>query len=155
MQRALTPTVRPEPARVVVALLSVAAAYVHLAYTQSHWQEWWAYGAFFLAAAVGQALFAPAVICWRAPGLLLAGIAGNLAIAGMYLLSRTSGPPLGPHAHVIEPARSVDLVTAAAEIGLVGLLVMLLADRAGKSVINVLVLAGAVLWGLRLTGHLA
>src|SRR3954466_2125622 len=95
---------------IAAALLSCVAAYVHLVYTRSHWQEWWAYGAFFLACAVGQALFSLLVLRWRAPWLLLAGIAGNVAIAGMYLLSRTDGPPLGPHAHAIENAAPVDLL---------------------------------------------
>ena len=93
----------------VAAALSLAVAWVHLAYVASHLRQWWAYGAFFLAAGVGQALFAPLVL--RRPGRLVAaiGIAGNLAIVGMYVLSRTAGPPLGPHAHVPELVVAVEL----------------------------------------------
>jgi len=92
----------------VAAGLSLAAAYVHLAYLESHWRSWWAYGAFFLAAGAGQALFAPAILRWPSRALALVGIAGNVAIVGMYIASRTTGVPLGPHAHVPEPAGVID-----------------------------------------------
>ena len=48
--------------------------------------------------ASGQALFAPLVLRRPAPWVAAVGIAGNLAIVAMYVLSRTAGPPLGPHA---------------------------------------------------------
>jgi hypothetical protein len=144
-----------EPALLVSAGLSLVAGYVHLAFLQSHWQEWWAYGAFFLAAGVGQALYAPLLLRFRWTWLLLVGIAGNVAIVGMYLLSRTAGPPLGPHARAIEPAGVADLATAACEVVLVGILIGLLGRRARTWIINVLLMAGAALWALRLTGHLA
>src|SRR5438270_8061957 len=126
----------------VAAGLSLVAGYVHLVYMQSHWQEWWAYGAFFLATGVGQALYALALLRWPRPGLCLTGIAGNLAIVGMYLLSRTAGPPLGPHAHAIEPAGAVDLATTAGEIVLVVLLIARLDRRPRARVVNALVAAG-------------
>jgi hypothetical protein len=140
---------------VVAAGLSLWSGYIHFVYLQSHWQEWWAYGAFFLAAGVGQALYAPLLLRFRWSWLLLAGIAGNVAILGMYLLSRTAGPPLGPHARAIEPAGVADLATAACEVVLVGILIALLGRRARTLIINALLVAGAALWALRLTGHLA
>src|SRR3954466_12028957 len=113
MQSALRAAVRPGAAalagtarrrRLVAALLSLAAAWVHLAYTASHFQVWWAYGAFFLATGAGQALFAPPVLPRPRTWAALAGIAGTVAIICMYVMSRTAGPPLGPHAHVPEAA---------------------------------------------------
>src|SRR5205823_12618819 len=77
---------------VAAAALSLWSGYIHFVYMQSHWQEGWAYGAFFLAAGVGQALYAPLLLRFRGTWLLLAGIAGNVAIVGMYLVSRTAGP---------------------------------------------------------------
>src|SRR5919198_1481898 len=44
------------------AALSLLVAWVHLAYAASHLRQWWAYGAFFIAAGVGQALFAPLIL---------------------------------------------------------------------------------------------
>jgi hypothetical protein len=136
------------------AVLSLLAAWVHLAYAASHLRQWWAYGAFFVAAGAGQALFAPLVM--RRPVALVAavGILGNLAIVGMYVLSRTAGPPLGPHAHVPEPAGAIDLATTAVEIALVGVLLTLLGARTRRLATNLLLAGGAVLWALRLGGYL-
>src|SRR4051812_43096298 len=94
-------------AALTAAVLSLGVAWVHFAYTTSHFQVWWAYGAFFLAAGAGQALFAPLVLRRPRPWVALTGIAGNVAIVGMYVLSRTTGPPIGPHAHVPEAAGAV------------------------------------------------
>ena len=136
------------------AALSLAVAWVHLAYVASHLRQWWAYGAFFLAAGVGQALFAPLVLRRPTPRVAAVGIAGNLAIVGMYVLSRTAGPPLGPHAHVPEPAGAIDLATTGAEIALVGVLLTLLGARSRRWTVNLLVAGGALLWALRLSGRL-
>jgi hypothetical protein len=136
------------------AVLSLLAAWVHLAYTASHLRQWWAYGVFFLATGVGQALFAPLVLRRPAPAVALLGIAGNLAIVGMYVVSRTAGPPLGPHAHVPEPAGPIDLATTGAEIVLVGVLLTLLGARMRRWAVNGLLAGGAVLWALRLGGVL-
>lgn len=50
------------PAAGAAAGLSLAAAWVHLAYTASHWQDWWAYGAFFLGTGIFQAACVPAIV---------------------------------------------------------------------------------------------
>jgi len=138
----------------LAALLSLGAAWAHLAYSGSHLRQWWAYGAFFVAAGAGQALFAPLVLRRPVPWVALVGIAGNVAIVGMYVVTRTAGPPLGPHAHVPEPAGAIDLATTAAEVVLVGLLLTLLGGRTRRAVVNVLLAAGLLLWALRLVGGL-
>src|SRR3954466_14267617 len=155
MQSALRAAVRPGAAalagtarrrRLVAALLSLAVAWVHLAYTASHLREWWAYGAFFLATGAGQALFAPLVLRRPAAWLIATGIAGNLAIVGMYVVSRTAGPPLGPHAHIPERAGAVDVATTAAELVLVGVLFSMLGAAGRRRTANALLAAGALLW---------
>jgi hypothetical protein len=154
---AAAPAAAPAPrtaAPVVAAVLSLGAAWVHLAYTASHLRQWWAYGAFFLATGAGQALFAPLVLRRPRQWVAAVGIAGNLAIVAMYVMSRTVGPPLGPHAHVPEPAGAVDLATTAAEIALVGVLLTLLGGRSRRWVANLLLGAGVLLWALRLGGGL-
>jgi hypothetical protein len=138
----------------IAAALSLAVAWVHLAYVAPHLRQWWAYGAFFIAAGAGQALFAPLILRRPRPWLVLTGIAGNVAIVGMYVMSRTAGAPLGPHAHVAERAGTVDLTTTAAEIVLVAVLVTLLGGRTRRLVLDALLLGGVLLWALRLTGRL-
>jgi uncharacterized membrane-anchored protein len=138
----------------VAAMLSLGAAWVHLAYVAPHLRQWWAYGAFFLATGIGQALFAPLILRRPRPWLAVVGIAGNIAIVAMYVLSRINGAPFGPHANVPERVGAVDLATAAAEVVLIALLVTVLGRRARRTVANVLTAAGAVIWVLRLTGHL-
>jgi hypothetical protein len=145
---------RAQPTVAAVAILSLGAAWVHLAFVAPHLRQWWAYGAFFLATGIGQALFAPLILRWPRPWLAVVGIAGNVAIVAMYVLSRTNGPPLGPHANVPEPVAVVDLATTAAEVVIVALLVTVLQPRARRIVANVLTAAGALIWALRLTGHL-
>src|SRR5437868_15274279 len=49
-------------ATVAAALLSFIAGDIHIALVQEHFREWWAYGAFFVAAAAGQGLFAALVL---------------------------------------------------------------------------------------------
>jgi hypothetical protein len=138
----------------VAAVLSLGAAWVHLAYAAAHFRQWWAYGVFFLATGAGQALFAPVILRWPRPALAAVGIVGNLAIVAMYVFSRTNGAPLGPHAHVIERVGSVDLATAAAEVLLICVLVSVLGTRARRRVADLLVVAGVCVWALRLSGHL-
>jgi hypothetical protein len=144
----------PRTTVAAAAALSLGAAWVHLAYVAPHLRQWWAYGAFFLATGMGQALFAPLILRWPRQSLAVVGIAGNIAIVAMYVLSRTNGAPLGPHANVPERVGAVDLATAGAEVVLIGLLVTTLRPVARRTVANVLTAAGAIIWALRLTGHL-
>jgi hypothetical protein len=135
------------------AALSLLAAWVHLAYTSSHWRDWWAYGAFFLVTGLGQGLLAAALLRWPRHWTALIGIAGNLAIVGMYVQSRTIGVPLGPHAGVAEQTGAVDLATTGVEIATVALLLALVGSRTRRWIMNLLPLAGALLWAGRLTGY--
>jgi hypothetical protein len=136
------------------AALSLAVAYAHFAYAASHFAEWWAYGVFFVAAGNLQALFAYLLVWRPRPWLALAGVAGNLAVLAVYVLSRTSGVPLGPHARVVEQAGTVDWLTAAGEVAIVALLIATLDGRPRRWTINSLMLLGALAWLLRLTGDL-
>jgi len=148
------PSGRWSAAALTAAVTSLTAGWIHFAYMTSHWREWWAYGAFFLAMAVFQAAFAPAVLRW--PGLWTAyiGIAGNLAVVGMYVLSRTNGVPLGPHTGVVEAATPVDLACTAGEIALVGILLGMVNPAGRRWLINLMLFAGVALWVLRLTNRL-
>ena len=112
----------------VVAALSLLAAMIHIWVMPEHFEEWWGYGTFFLVAAFAQGLYAPGLLLWPNRVILLAGVAGNLAIVILWLVTRTSGIPLfGPHAGDIEEMGTLDLVCTLAEVGIIaglGVLVM-------------------------------
>jgi len=122
------PTVRATKGLVYSAVaLSLVAALIHLWVTPEHFGEWWGYGTFMLAAFVAQAIYAVFLLGWpRWPLLLVAGASGNLAIIGMWVVSRTVGTPLVPMAGEIEGMGTLDLICTASEVALVVLLVGLL-----------------------------
>jgi hypothetical protein len=132
--------------------LSLIAAWIHFAYTASHWRDWWAYGAFFVAMGVFQALCVPAILRWpRSTWVAVATIAGNLGIVGMYFYSRAIYIPLGPHYGVVEDVGVIDFATTAGEIAIVAIMLALTGSRSRRVIVNLLLLTGIALWLLRLT----
>ena len=132
--------------------LSLIAAWIHFAYTASHWRDWWAYGLFFVAMGVFQALCVPAILRWpRSTWVALATIAGNLGIVGMYFYSRAIYIPLGPHYGVVEDVGVIDFATTAGEIAIVAIMLALTGSRSRRVIVNLLLLTGIALWLLRLT----
>src|SRR5215212_6490969 len=92
--------------------LSLVAALIHLWVTPEHFGEWWGYGTFMLVSFVAQAIYAVALLVRpRWPLLLLAGASGNLAIIGMWVVSRTVGIPLGPAVGEVEGMGALDLIS--------------------------------------------
>ena len=101
------------------AALSLLAALIHLWVTPEHFEEWWGYGAFFLVTALAQALYAPLVLALPTRMVLLLGIAGNLTVVVLYLLTRTVGiPEFGPGAGEVEGVGFIDLCATASEVGI-------------------------------------
>ena len=101
------------------AALSLLAGLIHLWVTPEHFEEWWGYGAFFLVAGAAQILYVPIVVLWPTRIVLLGDIAGNLAIVGLYLLTRTVGMPFfGPEAGEVEGFGFVDVCATASELGI-------------------------------------
>ncbi len=114
------------------ALLSLLAAYIHVLVTGEHFEEWWGYGAFFLATVIAQGLYAP-LLMWRPRNtVLIVGIAGNTAIVLMWVVSRFIGVPVGPGAGEIEPVARLDVICTLAEIALIQVLVWELARMNSK-----------------------
>jgi hypothetical protein len=96
------------------------AALIHLLATPEHFEEWWGYGAFLLVCAIFQGVYAAVVLRWPARPVLLLGVAANLAVAILWLVTRTTGIPLfGPHAGEIEGVGVLDLACTLAEVGVV------------------------------------
>lgn len=145
----------PESQNIAVyatAALSAAAALIHLWAVPGHLVEWWGYGAFFIAVALSQVLFGVALLRWRSPAIFLAGIAGNLSVVLLYVMSRVAGMPLGPHAGKLERAGALDMAATVSEVAVVVLLVGLLEGAYRKVAVNALLLLGLALWLLRFAG---
>jgi hypothetical protein len=148
-----TNTVRWSAAALTAAGLSLLAGWIHFAFVSSHWDNWWAYGTFFLVSGLFQALFAPAMLKWPNHWTALVGVVGNLGIIGMYVMSRTYGIPMGPHIGVVEKATAIDLSCTAGEIVLVGILLGMVGPTSRRLIINLLLVVGVALWVLRLTNN--
>jgi hypothetical protein len=131
-----------EPRRMELwaAAFSILAGAIHGGVAPAHFSEWWAYGLFFATAAAAQGIFGLLLITrglertepkgsgWpevRAT-VYLAGIAGNLLIMAMWVLSRTVGVPLGPESGEVEEVGPVDALSKVFEAVLVALLLVLL-----------------------------
>ena len=91
---------------------------------------------------------------WPRWWLPFAGIAGNLAIICVYVVTRTSGIPLGPHRRVVEDATATDWSTTAAQVAIVIALLSMLDGRPRRWIINGLLVLGVLAWVLRLSGNL-
>lgn len=145
-----------------VAALSLAAALIHLWVAPEHFEQWWGYGAFFMICALAQGFLAVLVLRWPGNGLVaLSGIAGNLFIVALYVISRTWGMPLGadwalfsPDVAHLEDPELLGMVATAAEVGIIVSLATLLDGAYRRWTVNVLFAAGAAFWAARLLGLL-
>ena len=110
---------RPKLVLYAAAALSLLAALIHLWVAPEHFEEWWGYGAFFFVAAAAQLLYGPVLLRWPTRAVLLWGIAGNLMIVALYLLTRTVGIPLfGPKAGEVEQIGFADVCATTSELGI-------------------------------------
>ncbi|GAA4413289.1 hypothetical protein GCM10023168_36030 [Fodinibacter luteus] len=143
------------------ALASVLAGGIHLAVTPEHLEEWWVYGAFFVVVGCFQLALAALVLRRPTWPVALTGIVVNLSVVLVWVVSRTTGLPVEPpeditshvwsHTEGVGPA---DLAATGAELVVVCLLVTLLPPRLRRTTVNVLLVTGAGLWALRLSGAL-
>jgi hypothetical protein len=135
------------------AALTLLAAIIHLWVMPEHFEEWWGYGTFFLVVALAQGLYALFLLRWSGRPLLLLGVAGNLVIVILWLVTRTSGIPLlGPHAGEVEEVGALDLFCTLAEIGVIfGLGALAMKDLVTESriqVVVVLAVSALLFWHL-------
>jgi FtsP/CotA-like multicopper oxidase with cupredoxin domain len=98
METSARPTARrPGPALLFgAALLTAGPAAIHLAVAPMHFQEWVPFGLFFVAAGALQLAAAAAMLLRPSRRLFLAAGAGTLGVIALYLVSRTTGVPVGP-----------------------------------------------------------
>jgi energy-coupling factor transporter transmembrane protein EcfT len=121
-------TANPRWLIVLAAALSLLAALLHGWVMPEHFEEWWGYGAFFLVVAIAQTLYAFLLLRdASSPGLIWAGVLGNLAIIVLWAWTRTAGIPMfGPHAGEVEEIGAIDVVSKISEALLIACLVVLL-----------------------------
>ena len=124
--------------------LSVLAGKVHGLVMFEHFNEWWAYGLFFLIAASCQVLYGILLVLrpWKRQAkadvydrlAYVLGIAGNAAIVVFYLITRTLGVPVfGPEAGEVESITPISLASKAIELALIACLLALLHRTADSS----------------------
>ena len=121
---------RPSKMLYTAAALSLVAGLIHVWAMPGHYKEWWGYGTFFLVVAIAQVFLSDALLYRPRRRLFLAGVAGNLAVIILYVVTRTVGIPFfGPHAGEVEEMGVLDLLSIGVEIALVITLVVLLRVR--------------------------
>lgn len=116
-----------------LALLSTSAAVIHFAVLWEHFEEFALFGVLFAATAVLQLSWASLVLL-RPPSrpLLLAGAIGNAGLAGVWLLSRTAGLPIGPEPWTPEQVGVADVLATVFEVAIVCGAIALVGRRAGS-----------------------
>lgn len=119
-------------ASVVVALLSIGAAIVHFAVIAQHFDEWWLTGIFFLSIALFQLAWGLLVLIQPSALVYVAGAIANALIIVTWIVSRTTGVPVGPEAGEAEAVSFPDALATAFEVVLVVVLVVLLAERSAR-----------------------
>lgn len=119
-------------ASVVVALLSIGAAIVHFAVIAQHFDEWWLTGMFFLSIALFQLAWGLLVLIQPSALVYVAGAIANALIIVTWIVSRTSGVPVGPEAGEAEAVSFPDALATAFEVVLIVVLVVLLAERSAR-----------------------
>lgn len=104
---------------VTAALLSAGAAAIHYAVIETHFEEWWGFGAFFVASGIAQLAWAVLMVTWPSRRLLWLGVLGNAAIVALWVVTRTVGTLLGPDPYEPEPVGLADSVATGFEIAIV------------------------------------
>src|SRR5213080_2325749 len=89
-------TLRTRAFPITLSALSASAGLLHATVIREHFTEYWLFGAFFIVAASLQLVWAMVVLRRVGRNVLVAGAAGNGAVALIWWTSRTIGVPVGP-----------------------------------------------------------
>jgi hypothetical protein len=103
---------------------SLGAGLIHLAVVSEHVSEWWLYGVFFIVLGVVQMGWAVEAMESKALPVPRLFAAMNAAVIGLWLVTRTTGLPVGPGPWKAEAVGTADLVCSGLEAVLVVLLVL-------------------------------
>jgi hypothetical protein len=108
-----------ERVRIGMALLSVGAGVIHFAVIAQHLDEWWLTGTFFILVALFQIAWSVAVLARPSRLLYLAGAVVNALVVITWIVSRTTGVPVGPEAGEAESIGLPDVLATSYEVLLV------------------------------------
>jgi hypothetical protein len=109
-----------------VAGLSAGAAGIHFAVAPAHLAEQALEGYFFVGVAIAQALWAILVPRYPDRRLLAAGAGLNMLVAGLWLVVRLRGLPIGEQPWTPEPFGFTDTVSASFEVAIAASVLLLL-----------------------------
>jgi hypothetical protein len=118
---------RLEDALFLASGLAWAAGVIHLEVAIPHFSEFALFGAFFVCLGIAQFLLGIAIYRRPMRGVLLVGAGISLAVAGLWVASRTVGLPIGPEPWTAEPVGVLDSLATADEL----LLALIVAWRLG------------------------
>jgi len=104
---------------VAIAFASLAAAAIHVSVAFVEAGEGTTTVLFFAGVAAAQAVWGVVALARGGRAWLVLGALGNLAVAAVWLWSRTAGLPVGPEAGVTLPVAFPDLTAAVLEVGIV------------------------------------
>jgi len=103
-------------AQAAAGLLVAGAGVVHLAVIPDHLREYVPFGVFFVVVGLGQLAAAVAVLLRPGRRLLLAIAAANALLVVSWLVSRTTGLPVGPDPWSAEAVEVADIVCVLLEV---------------------------------------
>lgn len=120
--KAPTPGSAPTPVRqlderlFIVCGLAWITGLIHAQAAIQHVDEYALYALFFVLLAITQCVWGIAL--YRSPSrkLLFAGAMLSLAVAGLWIISRTSGLPVGPRPWTPEPVGAIDSIATGNEL---------------------------------------
>jgi hypothetical protein len=118
--------------------LAWAAGVIHVEAAIDHVDEHISYSVFFVLLAAAQFLWGFAIGRSPTRRMLLVGAIASLMIVALWIVSRTSGLPVGPESWSPEPVGVLDSLASADE----ALLALILALQLGRGRVGVLFRAG-------------
>jgi hypothetical protein len=119
---------------VLVAALAFVGALIHVGAAVDHWQEYHLYTLVFSCLAALQICWAVLILRGASPRVLALGCVMQLAIVGLWAVSRTVGVPLAPTAWSPEGIGVADLAETIGELTTVlAVLSVLLAERSNAA----------------------
>lgn len=132
-----------------LAVTSLATAGIHFAVMSEHFAEYALFGVFFSLVAWFQALWALGIVMAPIRPLLLTGAVVNTLVVLVWVVSRTTGLPIGPDRGIAESAAFLDVLSTVLEVVIVAATAaLLLRGRPARSRKNGLLLVGGLVVGL-------
>ena len=116
-------------------MLSAAAGLIHFSAAPAHFSESSLHGSFFVVAGLLQIVAAGLLLRGGGTPLLRATAAGNIAVAGIWVMSRTIGLPIGPERWTPEAIGFADTTCSLIELLIVAGCLLMLSGR-GRSMLE-------------------